>query len=406
MEPDNRRRNARVHFIEGALYIASGGFLAGPTVIPAIVLNLGGSSAVVGTLPLIIFVAFYLPQIVSALRARSLPVLKPRVLRWGMVQRMHVFAMALLLAVAAVEPSPWILPAFLLLLAMNQMWAGLVSPLWFDLLTRTTDPLQRGRLLGIRAASGALLSFLNSFVLTVCLATFGFSWGVAAGFGIAFAYQLASVLVQRNVVEAPPSWMSGDEQPHRFSDVLRILKGDRRMRRFLVAWGFVTAGASTVVFILPAATARFGADATAVGVYTIVLVSAQMLGAGVLGWLTDHRGTRLPLLVCGISSVTALAIAALADRPEYLVGAFVGLGIPLGAEMMARYNFAVEAAPPDERALYVGLMNVWLAPWQLLSVVAGLSVARIGYEAIFCGAILSIVAGLWLLRRIPRVHLA
>lgn len=400
MDPDQHRRNARRHFVEGALYLSSGAFIAGPTVIPAIVLHLGGSAAVIGLLPLVIFFAFYAPQLVSALRARTLPFLKPWVIRGGLIQRLHILAMAVVLALAASRSAEWTLPVFLVLLALNQFWAGLVSPLWFDLLTRTTAPHERGRLLGWRSASGAMLSFLNSFVLTAVLAVFGFSWGMAAAFAVAFGFQMSSLFVQRRVEESERVTLSIDEGRHRSADIVRIVRTDERLRRFLLAWGFVTAGSSAVVFVLPSATVRFGVDASAVGIYTVVVVAAQMLGGGVLGWLTDRRGALWPLTICGLSSATALAVAATATTSEWMVVAFVALGIPLGAEMMARYNFAAELSTSDERALYVGLINVWLAPWQALAVVAGTSAERWGYDLVFVVAIASILVGIALLRRV------
>jgi sugar phosphate permease len=400
MEPDRLRRNARRHFIEGALYISSGAFIAGPTVIPAIVLHLGGSAAVIGLLPLVIYFAFYAPQLFSALRARTLPFLKPWVLRGGLVQRLHILGMAVVIAFAAVHPAGWTLAAFLSLLALNQFWAGLVSPLWFDLLTRTTSPDERGRLLGWRSATGAMLSFLNSFVLTAALAIFGFSCGMATAFAVAFAFQLSSLVVQRGVEEAERTSGAEREDRHRFADIVRIVRTDLRLRRFLLAWGFVTAGSSAIVFVLPAAEERFGVDASAVGIYTAVVVAAQMLGGGVLGWLTDRRGALVPLTICGLTSAGALAVAAAATTPEWMVVAFVALGVPLGAEMMARYNFAAELSSPDERALYVGLINVWLAPWQALTVAAGSVAERWGYDLVFVVSIASILLGLLLLHRV------
>jgi MFS family permease len=308
--------------------------------------------------------------------------------------------MAVVIAFAAAHATAWPLAAFLILLALNQFWAGLVSPLWFDLVTRTTSPNGRGRLLGWRSATGAMLSFVNSFFLTAALAVFGFSWGMSAAFVVAFVFQMVSLVVQWRVEETVRMSGAEREERHRFADIVRIVRTDRRLRRFLLAWGLVTAGASAVVFVLPSAAVRFGADGSAVGIYTVVVVAAQMLGGGVLGWLTDRRGAIVPLTICGLSSAVALGIASAATTPEWMVVAFVALGVPLGAEMMARYNFAAEISSPDERALYIGLINVWLAPWQGLTVAAGSVAERWGYEMVFLVAIASIMLGLALLQRV------
>ena len=154
---------------------------------------------------------------------------------------------------------------------------------------------------------------------------------MAAAFGLAFLFQLSSVLVQRHVVEVPDEDVFQSREPHGVSDIIRILRTDGRMRRFLLSWGFITAASTAGMFFVPAAIDRFQVDATAIGVYTMLLVAAQVFGGVALGWISDRYGTRGPLLVSALSMAVALIIAA--------------MGVPLGAEMMARYN--TFSSPPS-----------------------------------------------------------
>ncbi len=168
---------------------------------------------------------------------------------------------------------------------------------------------------------------------------------MAAAFGLAFLFQLSSVLVQRHVVEVPDEDVFQSREPHGVSDIIRILRTDGRMRRFLLSWGFITAASTAGMFFVPAAIDRFQVDATAIGVYTMLLVAAQVFGGVALGWISDRYGTRGPLLVSALSMAVALIIAAVADRPVTIAFAFLAMGVPLGAEMMARYN--TFSSPPS-----------------------------------------------------------
>jgi MFS family permease len=404
MQPLLELRNYRIHLLEGMLYIASGSLLSGATVIPAIVISLGGTPAVVGALPVIVYVTFQVPQLFSALHARTLHHRKPWVIKGGLAQRLHILALGCVLAAAAGGHRPWHLVAFLAILALNQVWAGVVSPVWIDFLARTTATTDRSRLLGWRSAGGAFLSFVNSFVLTALLTWLGFSWGVAAAFGLAFALQLSSVLVQRGIVEAPEESESRSRDPHGLPDIVRIVRTDVRMRRFLLSWGFITAASTAGTFFIPSAIDRFHIDPATIGVYTMVLVAAQVFGGATLGWISERYGPRGPLMVSALSMAVALIIATVADRPATMAFAFLALGIPLGAEMMARYNFAIEAAPLDERPLYIGIMNAWLAPWQALSILAGFAIATWGYQNVFLAAVSCSCVGLALLRSVRFQH--
>lgn len=395
-----QKRNFKVHLLEGILYIASGALLSGQTVIPAIVLTLGGTPAVIGAIPVILYVTFQVPQVFSALHARTLHERKPWVIRGGMAQRFHILAMAVVLAVSADVRSPWLLVAFLTILALNQMFAGLVSPVWIDFLARTTATTDRGRLLGWRSAGGALFAFLNSLLLTALLSALGFSWAMALAFGVAFAFQFSSVLVQRRVVELPDESVRTDRTPHSFADIRRVVRTDVHLRRFLMSWGFVTAASTVGTFFIPLAIERFTVDASAVGIYTMVLVAAQILSGVSLGWVSDRFSSRGPLVVSAVGMAVAIIIASLATSPFMMAFAFLAMGVPLGSEMMARYNFVVDSAPAEERSLYVGIMNLWLAPWQAISIPAGMAIATLGYRPVFLGALGFSFIGLLLLRSV------
>ena len=77
------------------------------------------------------------------------------------------------------------------------------------------------------------------------------------------------------------------------------------------------------------------------------------------------------------------------------------MGINIGAETMLRYNFAVDCSPDDERAMYVGLMNAWFAPFYLCNLLAGWLSNHYGYNAVFAIALLAGACGLMLLWKTP-----
>jgi len=118
-----------------------------------------------------------------------------------------------------------------------------------------------------------------------------------------------------------------------------------------------------------------------------------VLAAGSLGWLSDRRGTKAALLVCAASMMLASASALLARDPVafYVVFAFVGAAF--GAEMMTRFNYAVESAPEPDRPMYLGIMNAWLAPFYLFSIIGGWLSEAFGYPVTFAAGLLFSAAG-------------
>jgi predicted MFS family arabinose efflux permease len=59
------------------------------------------------------------------------------------------------------------------------------------------------------------------------------------------------------------------------------------------------------------------------------------------------------------------------------------LGINLGAELLARYNIAIEYGPPQQRALYIGVMNTVVAPFYGVAMIGGAISNAFGYTTLF-----------------------
>jgi len=129
----------------------------------------------------------------------------------------------------------------LVLLTLNQLAAGVTSPAWFEFLVKTTETTDRGKLMGWRNSAGAILAFVNSLLLTALLTWFPDPYNYSAVFAAAFAYQMASLLVQKRVEEShasPPA--AADAHLGSLHHAISVLRKDRRFLRFLVSAGFIT----------------------------------------------------------------------------------------------------------------------------------------------------------------------
>ena len=83
----------------------------------------------------------------------------------------------------------------------------------------------------------------------------------------------------------------------------------------------------------------------------------------------------------------------------YFVFAFFGINV--GAEILMRYNFAVECAPEEDRPMYIGLMNAWFAPFYLVAPFAGWLSELYGYNFVFLLSLVIGVIGIILLAQTP-----
>jgi len=393
-----KRRNFRLHVIEGALYIASLGILNTQTVYPSLVRRLGGSDVAVGLLPVIAYGAYLLPQILGANFTTREPYRRSIILKIGLMQRLTILLLGLSVALLGAKLPGVALTVFFLAFAANQVLAGVMAPVWFDFLTKTLPAGVRGRVMGIRSSSGGFLSFLSSLVLTAIFVSVPFPLSYSIVFAVAFVWQISSYFVLRKVVEEEPSPVHQPLPPRELLTKIRaILSQNSVFRRFLAASSLSTVGLLPAAFFTVSALDRLHLEDSSVGLFTMISVGSQVLSALALGWLGDHKGYKSTLLMCAGSMIGATLLAISAHELWMWYPVFALVGISFGAEMMARFNFAVDCAPEHDRPMYIGVLNVWLAPWYLTNVLGGWVVDAYGYETLFVSSFAFSVSGLVLL---------
>ena len=396
------KRNFWLHVSEGAVYLSSGVLLSPQTVFPALVAKLGGDNVAVGAIPIIVYLMFYLPQIVSANYIRSSPFRKPWALKLGILQRFQILLLAIVVALFGLHSPSLALGAFFVIYVFNQVFAGLGSPVWFDLVAKTTAPNDRGKLMGIRISLGALLGFLNGFLLTILLAFLVYPLNFAAVFGFAFLLQLTSWMILRNVKEDRHSVvMPHDSIRALFVRIKSIFQSDAIFRQFLASAAFLIVGLMPTGFFVLAAIRRFHLEESYVGLFTITMVVAQIMSGTLLGLLADKKGHKASLLVCAAATASATIIALASGSSYWYFAVFFLVGINLGAEMITRYNFVERCAPESDRPLYVGIMNAWIAPFYFSAAIGGWLSDKFGYSAVFALGLTATIVGLVLLQRIP-----
>ncbi len=396
------RKNFWIHLTEGAVYLSSGVLLSPQTVFPALVVKLGGGNIAVGAIPIIVYLVYFLPQILSANYIRSSPYRKPWALKLGILQRIQVLFFAIAIMIFGLRSPAIALTAFFLIYIANQMLAGLGSPIWFDLVAKTTTPGDRGKLMGIRISLGAILGIVTGFLLTIILAFLTYPYNFAAVFAVAFLLQFTSWMILRKVVETQPSVI----EPHVSLDQLvvrvkDILRKDLIYRRFLFSTAFLIVGLMPTGFFMIAAIKYYGLEESYVGFFTITIVVAQIVSGAFLGWLADRKGHKFSLLLCSAATALATFIALISGSVFYFFLVFFFVGVNLGAEAITRYNFVERCASTSDRPLYVGIMNAWLAPFYFSATIGGWLIEKSGYTVIFALGLMATLTGIYFLYRLP-----
>jgi MFS family permease len=402
------RRNFRVNVVEGGLFMAGATFMSVQTVIPAMVLDIGGGNLAVGSLGLIAWGGLFLPQIFAARYFESVPLKKPWAIRLGLVQRILVGIIPLALLLWGEDDPVVALALFLTLYALMHICLGVIVPAWFDLVAKVTPVRRRGRLAGYRSSLAGLMGFGSSFLLAWILFEFPSPLKYAIAISIAFVFQMISLWVQSGLVELDPSPVSEKKPILKFlSEIPPMLHANKSFRNFIGATFFLVLATISVTFFPVYAIRRFGGDSSIAGEFTLVMVASQVVSAPLMGFLADRFGNKLTLIVAAGALWSAALWAVLAPSLMWFYLVFAFLGVNVGSEIMARYNIAVEFARDQRRAIHLGLMNALLAPCYAVGLLGGWLSDLFGYETVFLSGALCSSIGVMIMIiavREPRGH--
>jgi MFS family permease len=383
--------------LDFGLFLVGLSFASQSTILPAFAVHLGAPNVVIGAIPAVMTVGWFLPSLFAAAHTESLARKLPFVLRYTVWERVPFLVLALA-AFALAERAPALTLAVLLasLLAIAGV-GGVLMPAWMDIVGRTVPTFVRGRFFAIVTALSSAAAFGGSFVTAWVLGAVR----APASYGICFL--LAALLVALSyvallAVREPPG--ARPATPRSLRGYLRgipsLLRGNRNFSWYLAARAFGLLGGMGSGFFTVYAIGRFGAAPEQVGYFTALLYAGQIAGPLVLGWVADRVGHRLVVLL-GVAAMLGANVVALAAGDIVAFSAvFVLAGLSQAAIGVSNMNILLEFAPTvDERPTYVGLGNTALGPMAFAApLAAGVVADTLGFAAVFTAAVAAgLVAG-------------
>jgi len=368
--------------------------LASPgLVLPWLMAGIGAPAGLVGFLAPIKQVGALLPQLAVAARIR---VLARRKVAWVGAGVVQAVCLALMIPAALALPPVAAGLAILLLLAVFSTASGVGSVAFQDVLGKTVPKGRRGRLLSNRAAIGGALTLAAGLYLRLVLgeeATLApYLWLIAAA---ALLWALAALLFAR-IEELPGATEGGRNALDQAREGVGLVRRIPGYRGYLVARALlVTVEIAMPIYALHAH-GLFGGAVASLGVYVVAVGIANIVSSPFWGQFSDLSARRTMAFsgVIGAAAgglALALAVAPEAWRtPETYALVFFVLGIAEAGVRLGRKTYLVDAAPKDERPLFVAFANSAVG---LVTLAAGaIGFVAQGFDPAVAIAVLAVVA--------------
>jgi MFS family permease len=376
-----------------SLFLIGLSFASQSTLLPAFADHLGAPNVVIGAIPAVMTVGWFLPALFAAGHTESLSRKLPFVLRYTIWERAPFLALALV-AFFLARPAPRLtLAVLLLVLLVITGTGGVLMPAWMNIIGRTVPISLRGRFFAAASIVASLGGLLGSFATAYLLArveppaSYGVCFLIAGMFtGLSYV-ALALVREPAATKTAPPTPLRDY-----LKGIPSLLRRDQNLSSFLAARAVTTAGAMASGFFTVYALRAFNAPDWWVGMFTTALMAGQIAGNLVLGWLADRAGHLRVITLATAAMLGANVVALVAPSLQLFSLVFVLSGVNQAGINVSSLNVLLEFAPTIEaRPTYLGLVRTALGPVVFVTpLAAGVLADALGFKAIF---VLSAVCG-------------
>ena len=280
----NLRHNVTALGADYALFVVGLAFASQSTILPAFAAYLGAPNVVIGAIPAVMTLGWFMPSLFAAGHTETLARKLPFLVRYTIWERVPFLVLALAAFFLAERAPALTLGVLLVMLLIVTGVGGALMPAWMDLIGRVVPVTLRGRFFGF-ANLGASAGGLAASVVTASIlaavpapASYGLCF-MGTSVCLAFSF-VALVVVREPASESSAAAMSLSEYLAR---VPALLARDRNLAWFLTARAFAVIGTVGNGFYTVYALRAWDAPAAQAGVFTTLLFVGQMAGNAVLG---------------------------------------------------------------------------------------------------------------------------
>jgi MFS family permease len=389
-----------MNVLDGSFYAFGLAFISQSAVLPVLVTEIGGSAIAVGLIPVVWTIGFNFPQIFIAHYASGIKSKKALVMKTAIVQRLPW----LLLSLAAFYVFDEVGIAISLILffigfAMAAVGGAFNLPGWFDLISKVTPVNLRGRLFAFRVAIGGIFGIIAGAGVKIILDNFSYPNGYGilflTGFLIMMISYLFVCLIKEELINEPK------RSDIRYKDFLlslpTIFKKEKNYRNFLISDAFIMIAQMAPAFFTVHAFYKFNLTPGYVGVITIVMMTATIIGSFAFGYLADHLGHRINLFFEAVFMLAACAISLIAGTVEVYYFVFVFAALASSLMQISRLTIVAEFCVEEERPTYIALTNLLTVPFTFSGILGGVVANKFGYEPVFViSGIFALLSAIWI----------
>ena len=383
---DGRKHNYNAFLWHATFLALTSAFTEINTVLPSLIVNVGGGTMQIGLLTAIMVGTPIIGQLLFASYLHMQP-RKRGFLLLGIWLRVTALAIVALILSATDIISPQVLISLVFLLMFIFSLSGTFAGVSYtDILGKSLALEQRGQFFVRRQilASGALLvsAPISRWVLGSFDYPDNYVWMFGLAAGLLFIASFGFWAIREPEVQPAAS-------AHSFLKVLTAipqhLRDNPPLRHYILLINLTGFGLTLMPFYVAYASKHYGLSGGQIGNYLLVQIVGMLLSSIVWGKLVKRfgfRGVVRGYILCGtLLPVLVLSLSGL-PLPIFLLVFFL-MGVAISARKIAFEGLLIEITTNTNRALHNGIVGATSLTTALFPLVAGGLILWVGYLPVF-----------------------
>lgn len=394
---ENLTRNYRANFIHGVLGMTGFRLIYAPTIIPAYLLLLTGSTAAVGLGAALLQLGATISPIASGSRIEHRSHILPYAIRVGSMMRLMILGLALAGFFLTGQSLLYATFACFLLLGF---FTGAQRVAFQMLMSKLIPIRKRGRLQGYRNFAGGLIAAILAWAAgNYLIADEWLGNGYATTFLFAFVLTSAGLVVLKTMIREPAAPVSRPQMPmldriRQFPELLQ----DRDFAWFLVVQCFSTMARVGAPFWTVYAGVQLGLDGALIGGLSFLFLGSDTISNVLWGPLGDRWGFKLVYVLALVSSVAGMSLLVIGSSEVPIYTAFVFLGIGGSGWMLASTTMVLEFGQTEDTPMRLAFVTTLEGAIAAAGpILAGLLIAAKGFMPLFAIVLWAQISALLLL---------
>lgn len=380
----NYRWNFLMLVLDSSVYAFSVATLSHDTIVPYFVNHLTNLNWVIGMVPAIYYLGYFLPQLLGAYIVNGKQERKWVIFKIAMAERIGILAIAVVAQFYGILNDNLLLGLFFLAFMLYSVTNGMISPGYADFISKNIIR-NRGKFFGIVNGVGGLVGFGAALVARYLLETYNFPNNIRILFWIGLLSSMISPFFIAIFRETPYPVKRKVEPLLDFVKAIpAFIQRTPKFKNFMLSRAFLGLGIIGNSFYALYAIDFLSLNVTVLATFTtIILLSRSVIGF-VWGWSGDRFGYRIIYIIVSfmVIAMGGLAILPFGEIGFYLIAfcigsMYAGIGI-------ADSNMVFEISPIAETSRFIGILNTFVAPvMPLTPLLGGLLLDVFSHQVLF-----------------------